>query len=84
MDIHIKNLDPEGVAHLDERAAAHHMNRSEYLRTVLTAGSMEEAYNEQDGRYKRLIDSMITVIRENTEMLQRVAKELDESERNEF
>lgn len=77
MDLHVKNVDPAVVAALDRRAAAHDLSRSEYLRNVLTAGSMEEQYAEQDGRYKRLIDSLIAVVEENTEILKRVAADLE-------
>lgn len=77
MDLHVKNVDPGVVAALDRRAAAHGLSRSEYLRNVLTAGALEEQYTEQDGRYKRLIDSLIAVVKENTELLKRVAADLE-------
>lgn len=75
-EIRIRNMDENVVLKLDGMAKKHGMNRSEYLRGILTNHAYAPEIKELDSRYQELFKIVIEAVQGNSELLHEVLVEL--------
>lgn len=71
-EIRIRNMDANVVVKLDSMAKKRGMNRSEYLRGVLTNHAYALEVKELDERYQELFKVVIDTIEGNTQILHEI------------
>lgn len=77
-DIVIRNIEPEVLKVLTEKAKIQGLNREEYLRRKLKEITILDVQNEQIERYRNLLDYVTNVLERNTEVMLRMERKLDE------
>lgn len=69
MEIKVRNLDRSVVAAIDDQARSQNKSRNEYLVEQITLLARSPEMRQQEDKYTALVNTMVKVIRENTEMM---------------
>lgn len=75
-EIRIRNVDAKVVLRLDTMAKENGMNRSEYLRGVLSNYAYSVPIKETEDRYMELFKFVLDTIEGNTQILHEILVEL--------
>lgn len=71
-ELRIRNVDPEVVLKLTSMAKKHGMNRSEYVRGILTNHVLSLEIKEVDDKYKELFKIVIDTMAGNAMLLHEI------------
>lgn len=74
MDIIIRNLERKTVAALDDLANAQGKSRNQYISEQLYLLANHRELQEKDDQYRHLLEKMLAVIKENTQVLEELMK----------
>lgn len=77
-DVLIRNIEPEVLKTLTEKAKIQGLNREEYLRRKLKEMTILDIQNDQIEKYRNLLDYVTNVLERNTEVMLRMERMLNE------
>lgn len=80
MEIKVRNLDKNVVAAIDDQAKAQNKSRNEYLVEQLTLLARAPELKRQEDKYGALVNTVVNVVRENTEIMDMVLGGTNENE----
>ena len=69
MEIKVRNLDKSVVAAIDDQAKSQNKSRNEYLVEQLTLLARTPEIKQQEDKYTALVNTVVKVVRENTEVM---------------
>lgn len=72
-----RNLAPEVIAKIDFLAKKNQVSREEYIRRYLTNLAVLDEMKNMEMRYSELIESLLELIEQNVNTLEKVEKKLD-------
>lgn len=70
MNIQIRDIEDSCVKKIDELAAQKRMSRNAFLKLVITTLAAEKEIQMLENKYESVIDKLLFVINENSEVLQ--------------
>lgn len=76
MDLYVRRMDPVVMRKLSELAEKSGISRPEYIRRLLRREAVLDEVNSNSDRYDRLVQTLVTVVSKNTEVLESVIEKM--------
>ena len=69
--VDVRDLDEATIHRLNQMAAEKKVSREELCRRILKDASLEVELKSQENKYQALIETLLDVIRQNTDIMER-------------
>lgn len=80
MDLYVRDVDPVAMKKLSELAKRKKISRPEYIRQFLHHHAVMDEVNAYSDKYDRLVQTLLQVVTNNTEQMERIALFLEKEE----